>query len=34
MNARHFPWLLLAMTAAAFLLLGFAPRADRFTWFM
>ena len=34
MNARHFPWLLLAMTAAAFLLLGFAPKADRFTWFM
>ena len=34
MDVRRFPLLLLSMVTAAFLLLGFAPRADRFTWFM
>lgn len=34
MRTRRFPLLLLAAVSAAFLLLGWAPRADRFTWFM
>jgi putative membrane protein len=34
MTARRLPAVLLLFTTAAFLLLGFAPKADRFTWFM
>lgn len=34
MTGNRLPALMLALTAAAFLLLGWAPRADRFTWFM
>ena len=35
MSPTHrFPLLLLAAVSAAFLLLGWAPPADRFTWFM
>ena len=34
MRTRRFPLLLLAAVSAAFLLLGWAPTADRFTWFM
>ena len=34
MNVRRIPMLMLLLTAAAFFLLGMAPKADRFTWFM
>ncbi len=34
MKPDRLPLLLLLLTTAAFLLLGWAPRADRFTWFM
>jgi putative membrane protein len=34
MNANRIPLALLLLTIAAFLLLGWHPRADRFTWFM
>lgn len=34
MTAKRLPLLLLVFTAMGFLLLGFAPKADRFTWFM
>jgi len=34
MTSSRFPAMLLLLTAAAFLLLGWSPRADRFTWFM
>lgn len=34
MTAHRLPAALLLFTTAAFLLLGFSPRADRFTWFM
>jgi len=35
MPARHrLPLFLLAVTGLAFLVLGWAPKADRFTWFM
>ena len=34
MKTGRLPLLLLLLTTAAFLLLGWAPRADRFTWFM
>jgi putative membrane protein len=34
MTARRLPLLLLCFVTATFLLLGWAPRADRFTWFM
>ncbi len=34
MNGNRLPLALLVLTGAAFLLLGWAPRADRFTWFM
>ncbi len=34
MRSERLPLALALATATAFLLLGFAPRADRFTWFM
>ena len=34
MNAQRIPLILLLLTTGAFLLLGWHPRADRFTWFM
>jgi len=34
MKTGRLPLLLLLLTTATFLLLGWAPRADRFTWFM
>ena len=34
MNPHRIPMLMLLFTAAGFLLLGVAPKADRFTWFM
>ncbi len=34
MNSHRIPAALLLLTLAAFLLLGWAPKADRFTWFM
>jgi putative membrane protein len=34
MTPHRLPLFLLLLTLAAFLLLGWAPRADRFTWFM
>jgi putative membrane protein len=34
MKPQRLPLALLLVTVLAFLLLGFAPRADRFTWFM
>jgi putative membrane protein len=34
MNTHRTPTFLLLFTAAVFLLLGMAPKADRFTWFM
>jgi len=34
MNAKRIPLILLLLTTGAFLLLGWHPRADRFTWFM
>jgi len=34
MTSSRFPAMLLLLTTVAFFLLGFAPRADRFTWFM
>lgn len=34
MRTRRFPLVLAGLVLAAFLLLGWAPRADRFTWFM
>jgi putative membrane protein len=34
MTSSRFPAMLLLLTAAAFLLSGWSPRADRFTWFM
>ena len=34
MTSSRFPAMLLLLTTAAFLLLGWSPRADRFTWFM
>lgn len=34
MTDRRFPLAMLLLTSAAFLLLGWHPKADRFTWFM
>lgn len=34
MRTRRFPLVLAGLVLAAFLLLGWSPRADRFTWFM